>query len=221
MKLFVLIHTLQLLLSDYTVNELKGQLPNHDNHSKFQFQAIKITIFSLIENSVDKVNQRLKNKLIHALNGNINVNLKEPKFIKVTNWNKGNSDFQTFINAITYHIEEENSTIYIISESNVKKDENLEEIFPDFDIINKFENNHPKARLTMLIRKNTIDYERLHYIEKPNIAFIWIKIKLRSKKDFILCCRYCQWKLPIETNIPFTGTTQAQLERFDLLIGQI
>ena len=155
-------------------NELKMHLPRYDNQHKFQFHTIKIIILSLIENSADKVNQRLKNKIIHALNGNKKDPSKEAKYIKITNWNKGNSDFQTHLNAIKYNIEEEKSLIYIISESNVKKEDNLEEIFPEFDIINKFEDNHPKVRLTLLIRKNTIEYERQMYIEKPNIATIWI-----------------------------------------------
>ena len=77
LKLFVFLYVIQLIFSDYTVGQLREQLPKNDNYYKFQFQEIRIIIFSLTENSFEKVKQRLKNKINHAMNGNIHVKPKE------------------------------------------------------------------------------------------------------------------------------------------------
>ena len=126
LKLIVIIHSTQLSLHHYAVTELRQQLPSGDNCHKFQVQTIRIIIFSIVENSADKVHQRLRNKISHLTYGNIKEKTKEKKYIKITNWNKANSDFETHINAIKHHVAEEDSTIFVISQSNVKKEDDLD-----------------------------------------------------------------------------------------------
>ena len=56
-------------------------------------------------------------------------------------FNKVNSDIGTHLEIIKMKILEESPTLCVLNESNVKKTDNIENEFKEYDIINKYENN--------------------------------------------------------------------------------
>ena len=136
----------------------------HSNHNpRLNSPAVQIYlfVFSDIENSDKKVKQSKRNKLAHAINGN-RINVK--KCIKVMELNKGSSHFLTNIEALKNHIYTHSPAICTLCESNSKLEDHLENEFPDYDIIKKSESNHQLDRIVILVKKDTISYERLKHI---------------------------------------------------------
>ena len=109
----------------------------------------------------------------------------------------------------------------IFSESNSKPSDDLEGSFPEYDIIMKNETNHPMARMTIMVKKNTIQYEHIHNIQDDNIASLWLKVKLGHKKYIMIGGYYRQWRLPMETQIFDSGSTKSQVERFSKFLNQV
>ena len=54
-----------------------------------------------------------------------------------------------------------------------------------------------------------------------NIASQWFKIKISKKKYIMLAGYYRQWRLPGETQIINSGSSESQMGRFDLFLNQI
>ena len=125
-------------------------------------------------------------------------------------WNKDCSDISTYSDIIKMHIEDEDPTVCVINESNVKPEDDLSSIFPNYIAENKFEKNHPKARTTVLIEKNTVHYERMKNMEKENICTVWLRIKFNGSKWPYLGVCYRQWRLPQEAGIITSGRTMEQ-----------
>ena len=218
-KFITMLLIVEIVAKDFLIEEIQDKMPK-DANSKINFQIYKFIVISLTENSSAKVKQRLKNKMAHIKYGN-RKEQKVKKYIKILLWNKGNSDIDTHENAIKMHVKEEDPTVFIMSESNVKMTDNLDAMFPEYDNISKFEDNHERARVLILVKKNAVIYERVKSLENKNIATIWIKIKFNGSKWLYLCGGYRQWRLPAETGIPFTGSALNQADRFETILGQI
>ena len=92
-----------------------------------------------VENSNEKSAQQKQNKTEHSKNGN--KNKKANKFIKVMLFNKGSSNVFKYIEVIKHLIEEEDPIVCILTESNVKKTDKIDDQFKDYEILNKFEDD--------------------------------------------------------------------------------
>ena len=218
-KTLVLIYSFQLVARENLHNEFKDKIPER-TVDRVKFHLREFVIFSLIENSAEKVTQRPKNKTNHMKYGN-KSNKKPQKYIKILTWNKANSDILTHIDVIKHHIQEENPTVAVLQESNVKPEDDLASFFPEYEVENKFERNHKKARLTILIKKNTVIYERVKNLEKENICNIWLKIRFNRSKWLYLCGAYRQWRLPSETGMYTSGCSQEQVAGLHKIIEQV
>ena len=84
--------------------------------------------------------------------------------------NKESSHFLTNIEMLKNHIYKHLPTICTICESNSKIDDDLEHEFPEYDIIRKTELNHTLDRVVVLVKKESLVYERMESLENNNIA---------------------------------------------------
>ena len=119
---------------------------------------------------------------------------KVKKYIKIITMNKSKSFFPKHKDIIKDHIENHDPTVIMFQESNLRKEDEDEvrKFFPDHEIISKFEENDDTARITILIKKNTISYERKTSLEDRNIATIWLQIKTGQKSSLMLMGGYRQ-----------------------------
>ena len=86
-------------------------------------------------------------------------------------WNKDRSDIATYKDIINHHLKEEHPTMCIMNESNVTRDDKMEELFPGYTAENKSEKYHKKARASIHIKENTVNYERDSSTLKKTIFF--------------------------------------------------
>ena len=105
----------------------------------------------------------------------------------------------TNLESLKLHIYQHQPILCTICESNSKVEDDLENAFPYYDIIRKMEDNHPLDHVIVLVKKNTINYERVHQIEDDNIASIWLKVRTGPRDGFMFAAFYRQWRLPAET----------------------
>ena len=75
LKILTTIFVIQVLANDLLIPELSNKFAKAHN-LRTEFQINKFLIINIIENSADKVKQRLKNKKAHLKNGNRD---KKPK----------------------------------------------------------------------------------------------------------------------------------------------
>ena len=219
-KFLLFFYAIQILANDNLHDQVKPDMADEPDKQTIN-HANSIICLSIIENCHDKVKQRLKNKIAHALNGNRNFKPKDKKFIKVMTWNKDRSDVCTHKDVIKMHLQDEAPTICVLTESNVKPNDDLADLFPKYEVENKFEDNHEKSRVTVLIKKNTVIYERLAHLEKKNVCTIWIRVRFNNSKWLYLCGVYRQWRLPAQAGFHDSGSTHQQVARLDSILAQV
>ena len=160
------------------------------------------------------------NNKAHAANGNIKH--KKTKCIEFMLMNKGNSLFHNKSDSIKHIIDDTIPHIAVINESNIVKDNISHQTeHPEYEFEHKFEANGNCTRTSMMLKKDSIDYERMHKLEDPNIATIWVKVKITPKKSILVIGGYRQWRLPSSANQPFSGKTNNQIGRFLKIKDQI
>ena len=114
---------------------------------------------------------------MHARNGNRNGQ-KKLKYLKIVEFNKPNSLFNTNIEILKYLIKREVPDICFITESNSEPKDDLASSFPGYDVFHKMELNHPLDRIVALVKQNKFTYEQMCQISDENIASLWFKVKL-------------------------------------------
>ena len=123
---------------------------------------IYLSIFLNVEQSFSKYKQSRHNKTMHTMAGNI---AKMRKCISILEINKGSSHIFTNIETIKAHIYTHSPIICTITESNSKIDDDLNAVFPDYDILKKTEDSHPMDRVIVLVKNDSIVFERIHNLE--------------------------------------------------------
>ena len=145
-----------------------------------------------IENNASKAKQQKLNKTVHSLNGNNNTRTKPRKHIKVIQFNKSNSAFETKKELIKMNIEEHKADVAVISEANIKREEkNLNTDFPNHNVESSFMSNLNIGRLAVMIRKG-ISYKRLKNLEDGDTSTIWIRLKLSKARHLYILGIYRQ-----------------------------
>ena len=152
--------------------------------------------------NIKRISHRKWNKLIKIVNGNRDNKkpVKTKRYFKVVISNKGNSNFNSesekFL-AIKTEIFNQNGDLVILSEAefNPVDEEHIKGEFPNYDIHFKITNGAIKARIVVLVKKDTINITRLAHIEQNETACMWFKIKTEDK-NFVLAAWYRQWHHP-------------------------
>ena len=106
--------------------------------------------------------------------------VKTKRYFKVVTWNKGNSNFNSesdkFL-AIKTEMLNQNGDLVIISEAEFNPiDENhIRGEFPNYEPHFKLMNGAIKARIMVLVKKDTINITRLNQIEQNETACMWFE----------------------------------------------
>ena len=135
---------------NFILNNLKSTATEHN---------INETILNIImsmketENGIDKVKQKLRNKMAHIKNGNKkeqrNKN-KKAKYFKISQLNKGNSYITKHLEMLKLTIQKENPGILVLPESQISVNElNLNTNFQGYSIENKFLPGQNRARVSV------------------------------------------------------------------------
>ena len=92
----------------------------------------------------------------------------------------------------------QNGDLVIISEAEFNPiDENhIRGEFPNYEPHFKLINGVIKARIMVLVKKDTINITRLTQIEQNETACMWFKIKTEDQ-NFTLAAWYRQWEHPM------------------------
>ena len=166
--------------NDYPIAKITNQDKLNSNlnfNEVFTYLIISYYLgLKILEDSHLKCLQIMQNKIQHIANGNITPK-KDIKFIKVMHLNKRNSFFNTNIEILKHSVARENQTVGFFKESNSEEADNLEESFPDYNIIHKKEDNHPLDRIVALIKKNKINYSHL----RPKYPKLMVQSQIRPK----------------------------------------
>ena len=173
------------------------------------------------ENSARKIKAKLLNKLQHSLYGNRNTK-KMKNHIKITQLNKGKSNFPTFKEHIKNELIDACADIAILGESNFLRNEpNLHIDYPEYVFENKFHPESNKSRITVMLKRN-ITYTRLYELETSESSAIWLKVKVSPRKYVYILCVYRQWHtLPELDPNKNSGLLINQIKRFDELMKPI
>ena len=199
---------------------IKSQYNNIESNSILIFSISKDMSKNNKYESYELVKAKCKNKFAHIYNGNRSSKNKN-KNMKMVLINKGSSNISTFIELVKHTIKNENPTLCVITEANVKKSDDLETEFPEYHIENKFESYSQNSRVCVLVKKNTIIYTRASNLEEKDLATIWLKIHLSKNSFLYFAGAYRQWKLQNESNILNSNDTNLQIARFNRIINQI
>ena len=195
--------------SIFKIKQNKFYITNMENIIKMSM------ILKSIENSSEKVKQKMVNKIMHSTYGNRE---KEKKYnhYKLMNINKGSSDFKTYQNELKAAIEEKKSDIITITESNLADtDKDATKPYADnFNVENKVMDGMEKSRVTCLIRKG-IKYERLKNYELTNSSMIFVKIKCSRRRSFTVVSYYREWQQKETVPGHNTRSLDEQLHRLE------
>ena len=87
--------------------------------------------------------------------------------------------------------------IVVLSEAefNPKDKDNILGEFPNYDIHFKLIPRAIKARVMMMVKKDTVNITRLYNIEEPASSCMWFKIDTQAM-SFVLATWYTQWEHP-------------------------
>ena len=139
--------------------------------------------------------------------------MKAKTHLKVSQINKGNSDFDTAKFTLYKEILDNKADLAIISEANLKNDDETSiKTFKNYKMESKFMLGHNKARLVVLIN-NKLNYTRMKQFEEDDLSCLWLKINICKRKHLYMCCVYRQWNLPSSMDKPESGNVHNQLDR--------
>ena len=170
---------------------------NTDSYINIVLTSIKVNNHD-IEFIATRAAQKVKNKVKHTENGNSKEKKKKKtnKKLYIIQVNKGHSNLPKHLELIKKLINDENPSVMIMPESQIRMDEPLlQKAFENYNAEHKFRIGHDKTRISMFI-KNTIEYERLPDIENPEDSNIWVKIKTGTKTGLVLMGGYREWRIP-------------------------
>ena len=160
-----------------------------------------------------------QNKINHTKYGNIN------KGIKLAHLNKSSSNILTKITLIRDLIEKEMPQILNLSESNIDllKPEEVHPIdgyYFEHKIILYNNKMAPKIRNSIGICKK-LNYERIFNLESNLNSCIWLKIKPKNTKPFLIMGGYRQWSLPRDLGFNDSKNIKYQIERLQTILNSI
>ena len=110
---------------------------------------------------------------------------KTKRYFKVVTWNKGNSHFNSnsdrFL-AIKTELLHQNGNLVILSEAEFNPlDENhIKGEFPNYDLFFKVIPGAIKAKIRVMVKKDTVNIMRLLNIEEDKTACMCFKIKQKT-----------------------------------------
>ena len=157
-----------------------------------------------------------RNETMHSLTGN-----KQYNSLKILQINKGSSNFSTKKNDIDILLSDHSPDFLAISEANIlKSDKNLHKHYPDYDILlNKTSETHDLSRNVVLIKSN-IPYKRRLDLEDDITCTIWVEVKPKKTKSFLLMGGYRQWRIPQKIDKNDTRSTKHQLSRYGQILAK-
>ena len=182
------------------------------------FEKLLLIRINLISNFnlIKKIKQ---NKTNHTKYGNQNGG------IKLAHLNKSSSNILKKITLIRNLIEKESPHILNLSESNV----NLlkaEEVHPidgyyfEHKILLFNNKMASKIRNSIGIIKQ-LNYEQMFNLESHLNSCIWLKIKPKNSKPFLLMGGYRQWSLPKDLGFNDSKNIKYQIERMQTILNSI
>ena len=173
-----------------------------------------------------RISHRKWNQLIIIFNGNREYKkpVKTKRYFKVVIWNKGNSNFNSdsdIFLAIKTEILHPNGDLVILSEAEFNpSDEDVKGEFPNYEIFFKIIPGAIKARILVLVKKDTINITRLTKIEQDETACMWFKIKT-EEKTFTLAAWYRQSEHPLAIKNQYTNGVDGEVARLESFKLQI
>ena len=134
--------------------------------------------------------------------------------IKIMSVNKGNSEINTKIDQLNNMIQVHNPDIFAINEINIKLSDTVtKNQFPGYTLeVDSLGKTNDRARTGVLI-KNTITYKRRKDLEQHGSAIVWLQIKSKEKKQFLIQCIYRQFTKIGEPGSTFYNSAKSQMEK--------
>ena len=169
-------------------------------------------IFILISN-------KKKNKLVRAKNGN-----RQNRGIKLAHWNAGSAHLKNKMHEIEQVVAENRPHILGISEANLKKEHNIDEVqLQDYDLIvsKTMDNNQLEVSRVVCYKHQSIVAEVRDDLMDEEFSSIWVEIGMPGKKKFLLCQLYRDWRYlgQVDRGI-YSNRTQEQLRRWTIFLDQ-
>ena len=183
-KKFIIISIIAIIIN---INIDHG-IVNKNNLTKYAFKWTKLYLTKIVLkiniHYIKKTSHKKWNKLIKIINGNrfYKKPVKQKRHFKFVTWNKGNShlnsESEIFL-SIQTEILNQNGDIVVLSEAefNPKDKDHIKGEFPNYDHHYKLIPGATKARIMMMVKKDTINITRINKIEEPASACMWFKIK--------------------------------------------
>ena len=124
--------------------------------------------------------------------------------------------------AINTEILNQIGDIIIISEAEFDPidEDHIKGEFPNYDLYYKIINGAIKARILVLVKKDTVNITRLTQIEPNETACMWFKIKTEDQ-NFTLAAWYRQWDHPLSVKHLYTDGIDGQVERLESMKLQV
>ena len=149
-----------IMISNYDYHCQFGNY--HESQSRHKFHIMRTIIFNItcaviIKNTNDGeevVRQKLRNKIMHSMNGNRRTQSKAKlkTHLKTVTINKGSSNFETNKNAMLNIIENEAPDICVVTEANLEKDNpHVNTDFNQYEIESKYIRDNNLARIAVFI----------------------------------------------------------------------
>ena len=132
-------------------------------------------------------------------------------------WNKGNGDIMGKLDEIELKIEKHKPVIFGILEANIGTDCHtpviqMEEFELERDNLNT---SQIRTRAAVYISCQ-IDYKRRLDLETSEIPMIWLEIKSKKSKPWLIMIGYRQWRTLGKNGGKKSGTMTAQITRLKL-----
>ena len=159
------------------------------------------------------------NSLAKAITGN-----RQNRGLKLAHWNAGSAHLYNKMQDIEKVISDYHPHVLGISESNLKKDHDLQDVqLEEYEIITSKTLNNEQLNISRIVcyKHQSVVGKVRNDLMSDQFSSIWLELGLPNKKKFLICQLYREWRYMGQADRgEYSNTSEQQMRRWVIFIDQ-
>ena len=225
---FCLVMYVGISKSNYSDQTLEGQTLSN-SESSFIFIRAQLSTNSYISGKIYLIHspnssrfwlsRKDRNSLAKATTGN-----RQNRGVKLAHWNAGSAHLHNKMQDIEKVISDYHPHVIGISESNLKKDHDLQDVqIQEYELITSktLENEQLNISRVVCYKHNSIVSKVRDDLMSDEFSSIWLELGLPNKKKFLVCQFYREWRYMGQADRgEHSNTIEQQMRRWVVFMDQ-
>ena len=158
-----------------------------------------------------------RNRVQRSVNGN-----RQNRGIRIAHWNAGSEHLKNKMNELEYAVGEHHPHIFGISESNLHRGHDLEDVqLQDYELVTSktMENDQLQVSRVVCYLHSSIVGKVRHDLMSDQFSSIWLEVGLPGRTKFLVCQLYREWRYLGQPNRGiYSSTLQEQMRRWVIFL---